>query len=127
MVAAIEANVPQREIAEASYRYQQEVEAGQRIVVGVNRYQLAGEEPPPILKIDPALEGQQIERLRALRARRDSASVETHLQTLRQAAARPDVNLMPPIVAATRDYVTLGEICDALRDVWGVWREQPVF
>jgi len=127
MVAAIEANVPQREIAESSYRYQQEVEAGLRIVVGVNRYQLADEEPPPILKIDAALERKQIERLRALRARRDTPAVETHLVTLRDAAARDGVNLMPPIVDATRDYVTLGEICDALRDVWGVWREQPVF
>ncbi len=127
MVAAIEANVPQREIAEASYRYQQEVEAGQRVIVGVNRYQLADEQPPEILKIDPALERKQIERLQALRARRDTAAVEAHVAVLQQAAARDGVNLMPPIVDATRDYVTLGEICDALREVWGTWREQPVF
>ena len=127
MVAAIEANVPQREIAEASYRYQQEVEAGQRVIVGVNRYELVDEQPPEILKIDPALEGEQIERLQALRARRDAAAVETHVTALREAAARPDVNLMPVIVEAARDYVTLGEVCDAFRDVWGIWREQPVF
>ena len=127
MVAAIEANVPQREIAEASYRYQQEVEAGERVVVGVNRYGLVDEQPPEILKIDPALEGEQIERLQSLRARRDAAAVEAHMTALREAAARPDVNLMPVIVAASRDYVTLGEICDAFRDVWGIWREQPVF
>jgi methylmalonyl-CoA mutase N-terminal domain/subunit len=127
MVAAIEQNVPQREIAEASFRYQQEVEFAQRVVVGVNRYQLADEQPPPILRIDPALEGRQIERVRALRARRDTAAVERHLAALRDAAARPDVNLMPLIVEAARDYVTLGETCDALREVWGVWREQPVF
>ncbi len=127
MVAAIEANVPQREIAEASYRYQQEVEAGQRVIVGVNRYELVDEQPPEILKIDPALEGEQIERLQAMRGRRDSAAVESHIAALREAAARPDVNLMPVIVEAARDYVTLGEVCDAFRDVWGIWREQPVF
>jgi methylmalonyl-CoA mutase N-terminal domain/subunit len=95
--------------------------------VGVNRYQLADEEPPAILKIDPALETKQIERLQGLRARRDSAEVEAHVAALREAAARPDVNLMPALLDAARDYVTLGEVCDAFRDVWGVWREQPVF
>ena len=80
-----------------------------------------------ILKIDPALEGKQIERLQAVRARRDSRAVETRLAALEEAAAREDVNLMPLIVDAARDYVTLGEMCDALRTVWGVWRETPVF
>jgi methylmalonyl-CoA mutase N-terminal domain/subunit len=127
MVAAIEQNIPQRDIAEASYRYQAEVERGERVIVGVNRYQTAGEEPVEILKIDPALEGRQIERLQALRARRDGAAVEQALTVVREAAAAPDRNLMPPIVDAARHYVTLGEICDALRDTWGTWRETPVF
>jgi methylmalonyl-CoA mutase, N-terminal domain len=127
MVEAIKQNIPQREIAEASFRYQAEVEAGQRVVVGVNRYLVAEEEPLETLKIDPALEGKQIERLQALRARRDTAMVERTLAELRQAAADPVRNLMPPIVDAARAYVTLGEMCDALRDVWGTWRETPVF
>jgi methylmalonyl-CoA mutase N-terminal domain/subunit len=127
VIAAIEDNFFQREIAEASFRYQAEVESGKRVVVGVNRYLLDDEEPIPILKIDPALEGKQIERLGAVRARRDSAAVETHLAALKGAAAQDGVNLMPPIIDAARDYVTLGEMCDALREVWGVWRETPVF
>jgi methylmalonyl-CoA mutase N-terminal domain/subunit len=126
VVPAIKENFFQREIAEASFRYQAEVEAKQRIIVGVNRYELA-DEPIEILKIDPALEGQQIERVQALRARRDSAKVEAGLARLKEGAAREDVNLMPALVDAARDYVTLGEMCDALREVWGVWRETPVF
>jgi methylmalonyl-CoA mutase N-terminal domain/subunit len=127
MVEAIKQNIPQREIAEASFRYQAEVEAGERVVVGVNRYLVAEEEPLETLKIDPALEGKQIERLQALRGRRQAAAVERSLAELKQAAADPARNLMPPIVDAARAYVTLGEMCDALRDVWGTWRETPVF
>jgi methylmalonyl-CoA mutase N-terminal domain/subunit len=127
MVEAIKQNIPQREIAEASFRYQAEVEAGQRVVVGVNRYLVAEEEPLETLKIDPALEGKQVERLQALRARRDAAAVERTLAELKQAAADPARNLMPAIVDGARAYVTLGEMCDALRDVWGTWRETPVF
>jgi len=127
VVAAIKENFFQREIAEASFRYQAEVEAESRIVVGVNRYELEGEPEIDILRIDPALEAKQIERVRALRARRDSAAVEAALARLKEAAAREDVNLMPPIVEAGRAYVTMGEMCDALRAVWGVWRETPVF
>jgi methylmalonyl-CoA mutase, N-terminal domain len=126
VVPAIKENFFQREIAEASFRYQAEVEAKQRIIVGVNRYELE-DEPIEILKIDPALEGQQIERVQALRARRDSAQVEAGLARLKEGAAREDVNLMPALVEAARDYATLGEMCDALREVWGVWRETPVF
>ena len=127
MVAAIRDNFPQREIAEASYRYQQEVELQQRIVVGVNAYSFAEEDEIPILKIDPALEQKQIHRLQALRARRESPGVERTLSALKTAAAQEQANLMPPIVDAARAYVTLGEICDALRDTWGTWRETPVF
>ncbi len=127
MVAAIEQSFPQREIAEASFRYQSEVEAGRRIVVGVNRYQLEEERPVEILRIDPALERKQIERLRALRARRDQASAQRALARLEQAARREDENLMPALVSCARARATLGEICDALRRVWGTWRETPVF
>ena len=127
VVAAIKENFFQREIAEASFRYQQEVEQGQRIVVGVNRYQLETEQPVEILKIDPALERGQIERVQALRARRDPAAAEAALGELKRAAAVEGVNLMPLLVEASRAYVTMGEICDALREVWGTWRETPVF
>jgi methylmalonyl-CoA mutase, N-terminal domain len=127
MVEAIKQNFPQREIADAAFRYQVEVESKQRIVVGVNRYQLADEVEPELLKVDPALEGKQIERLTAFKGRRDSAAVEQRLAELKRAAAAEDVNLMPAIVAAARDHVTMGEMCDAWREVWGVWRETPVF
>ena len=126
MVAAIKENFPQREIAEASFRYQSEVEAQQRVIVGVNRYELEDETPIDILRIDPALEQKRIERVQATRAGRDSAAVEQALAALKEGAAG-DTNLMPLIVDASRAYVTMGEMCDALREVWGVWRETPVF
>jgi methylmalonyl-CoA mutase, N-terminal domain len=126
VIPAIEENFMQREIAEASYRYQSEVEAKQRVIVGVNRYELEDEVPIEILRIDPALEQQQIERVQALRGRRDSAAVEQALAELKR-AAEGDTNLMEPIMVASRAYVTMGEMCDALRDVWGIWRETPVF
>jgi methylmalonyl-CoA mutase N-terminal domain/subunit len=127
VVEAIKQNFFQREIAEASFRYQAEVEAQERIVVGVNRYVQDDERPLEILKIDPALEAKQVERVRGLRARRDSAEVERTLSTLRAAAAEERANLMPLIVDASRAHATMGEMCDALREVWGVWRETPVF
>jgi methylmalonyl-CoA mutase, N-terminal domain len=127
VVAAIKENFFQQELAEASFRYQSEVEAGQRVVVGVNRYKLEGEPELEILRIDPDLERQQIERVRALRASRDTAAAEAALARLKEDAAHDDRNLMPPIVEAARAYVTMGEMCDALREVWGVWRETPVF
>jgi methylmalonyl-CoA mutase N-terminal domain/subunit len=127
VVEAIKENFFQREIADASFRYQAEVEAQQRIVVGVNRYELEDEQPLEILKIDPALETKQIERVRALRAHRDSAAAESALARLKEAAAQDRANLMYPILDASRAYVTMGEMCDAFREVWGVWRETPVF
>jgi methylmalonyl-CoA mutase N-terminal domain/subunit len=127
MVAAIEQNLPQREIAEASFRYQQEVEREQRVVVGVNRYRTDDEEPIPILRIDPALEPAQIERVRALRAARDAGAAASALAALETAARRDDVNLMPLLVDAARAQATLGETCDALRRAFGTWRETPVF
>jgi methylmalonyl-CoA mutase, N-terminal domain len=126
VIPAIKENFFQREIADASFRYQAEVEQKQRIVVGVNRYE-SEEAHIDILRIDPALEQKQIERVRALRARRDAAAAEAALSALKEAASRDGVNLMPLIIDASRAYVTMGEMCDALRDVWGVWRETPVF
>jgi methylmalonyl-CoA mutase N-terminal domain/subunit len=127
MVEAIKQNFPQQEIADAAFRYQAEVERGERVVVGVNRYRLADEPPLEILKIDAALERKQIERVTALKGRRDSAAVEQRLAELKRAAAHDDVNLMPAILDGARDYVTMGEMCDAWREVWGTWRETPVF
>jgi methylmalonyl-CoA mutase, N-terminal domain len=127
VIPAIEQNFQQREIAEASYRYQSEVERGERIVVGVNRYTVDDEQPLDILRIDPALEQKQIERVQAVRARRDSAAAEAALAKLKEDAAVEGRNLMEPMMDASRAYVTMGEMCDALRDVWGTWRETPVF
>jgi methylmalonyl-CoA mutase N-terminal domain/subunit len=127
VIPAIKENFFQREIAEASFRYQHEIEQKQRIIVGVNRYQHEDEVPLEILKIDPALEAEQIARVQALRARRDSAVVESALARLKEEAAREDRNLMPAIVDASKAHVTMGEMCDALREIWGVWRETPVF
>jgi methylmalonyl-CoA mutase, N-terminal domain len=126
VVPAIKENFFQREIADASFRYQSEVEAKQRIIVGVNRYQQREDTELEILRIDPALEAKQIERVTALRARRDSAKVEETLAALKR-GAEGDENLMPLIVDASRAYVTMGEMCDTLREIWGVWRETPVF
>jgi methylmalonyl-CoA mutase N-terminal domain/subunit len=126
VVPAIKDNFFQREIADAAFRYQSEIERDQRVIVGVNRYELEDEPELEILHIDPALERKQIERVQALRARRDSAKVEQRLAELKRGAAG-DENLMPAIHDAARDYVTMGEICDAFREVWGVWRETPVF
>jgi methylmalonyl-CoA mutase, N-terminal domain len=126
VVAAIKENFFQSEIAEAAFRYQSEVEGKQRIVVGVNRYQL--DEPQPELhRVDPALEKQQIARVQAVRARRDTAAVEAALARLKDDAADDGRNLMGPIIDASRAHVTMGEMCDALRQVWGIWRETPVF
>lgn len=127
VIPAIRESFFQREIAEAAFRYQAEVEREERVIVGVNRYQLEDEQPLEILRIDEALERKQIDRVQAVRSGRDAAAVEASLTVLKEAAAGERTNLMPPIVDAARAYVTLGEMCDALREVWGVWRETPVF
>ena len=127
MVEAVKRNFPQREIADASWRYQEEVDDGRRVVVGVNRYEQADEEPTEILRIDPALERKQIGRLQATRARRDTALVETTLTALREAAADPDRNLMDPIIDCARARVSEGEMVEALQSVFGSYTESPVF
>jgi methylmalonyl-CoA mutase N-terminal domain/subunit len=127
VVAAIEVNFFQQEIADAAFRFQSEVEEGRRVVVGVNRYESEDDDAPPILKVDLEVETRQIERVQALRAKRDVAGVEAALAELKLAATRDDVNLMPPIIDAARAEVTMGEMCDAFREVWGTWRERPVF
>ncbi|UGS36994.1 acyl-CoA mutase large subunit family protein [Capillimicrobium parvum] len=127
MVQAVKQNYPQREIADASFQLQCEIDDGKRIVVGVNRFTEGDDEQTPILRIDPALERKQIDRVQAVRARRDAAPVEQALATLREQAARPDVNLMPALIDAARLRVTEGEIVHALQDVWGSYTESPVY
>jgi methylmalonyl-CoA mutase, N-terminal domain len=127
VVAAIKENFFQAEIAEAAFRYQREVELGERVIVGVNRYQSEAEPEVEIHRVDPALEAEQAARVQALRARRDSAAAESALASLREAAATDRRNLMRPIIEAARANVTMGEMCDAFREVWGTWRETPVF
>ncbi len=126
MVEAIRRNFPQREIADASFRYQQELNERRRIVVGVNDFTQDDEEAMPILRIDPALEGKQRDRLAATRAARDAAAVESALAELKHAAAG-EGNLMPPIIEAARTQATEGEMIAAMQEVFGTYTESPVF
>src|SRR5947208_3375028 len=126
MVSAIEQNYPQREIADASYRYQQEVDDGQRIIVGVNGYTVGDEPPLEILRIAPELERKQVGRVQAVRANRDAAPVESALTTLREAAAG-DMNLMEPLLDCARAHCSEGEIVESLQRVFGTYTETPVF
>jgi methylmalonyl-CoA mutase N-terminal domain/subunit len=126
MVEAIKQNYPQREIADASFQYQCEVDDGKRIVVGVNRYQSVGDAEVETLRIDPALERKQIDRLQGVRARRDSAAVEATLATLKQAASGAE-NLMEPLLECARAHASEGEIIESLQSVFGTYTETPVF
>jgi len=121
-LAAIEKGFIQGEIQNAAYDYQQAIERGEKIVVGVNRFRQDEHQPPPVFRTDPALERQQVDRLRELRATRDSTAVEQHLCALEQ-AARGSENLMPLILAACAAHATVGEISDRLRRVLGEYRE----
>jgi methylmalonyl-CoA mutase N-terminal domain/subunit len=127
MVAAVKQNYPQREIADASYLLQQEIDSGRRLVVGVNSHIEGDSDDTPLLRIDPTLEQKQIDRLNGVRARRDGAAVERALAALKESAARPRANLMPGLLDAARAHVTEGEIVQALQAVWGDYRETPVF
>jgi methylmalonyl-CoA mutase N-terminal domain/subunit len=124
MVAAIERAYPQREIAEAAYKYQMAVDRKEKIIVGVNDY-LAEEKSIEILQIDETVAERQAVRLRKLRAERSGAEVERRLDALRRAAAGT-ANLMPQIYDAVKAYATLGEICDAMREVFGIYEEVAI-
>ena len=125
MVEAIEHGFPQREIGEASYRYQQEFEAGRKQVVGVNAYIETDEAPIPILYIDDTAAETQLARLETLKKTRDNDRVARSLDALRTAARGRD-NTMYPLLECVRAYATVGEMCDALREVWGEWEEEPL-
>jgi methylmalonyl-CoA mutase, N-terminal domain len=126
MVEAVKGGFPQREIADASFELQTEIDSGRRIVVGVNRYTEGDEGTTELLRIDPGLEREQIDRLQAIRAGRDTESVERVLAEIKQAGAG-ERNLMPLLIEAARAHISEGEIVQALQEVWGDYRETPVF
>ena len=127
MVEAIKQNYPQREIADASFRLQEEIERGDRVVVGVNRYEHVGRGATRTpCGSPPELERKQIGRVQAVRARRDSEAVERALAELREAAAA-DRNLMEPLLDAARAHASEGEIVQSLQRVFGTYTETPVF
>ncbi len=123
---AIEQGYIQQEIQDAAYRYQMEVEKGERVVVGLNKFQVQEPKPTGLLRVDPSVGEAQVARLRALKAKRNAAAVTTALAAL-EVAAKGDANLMPPILAAVKAYATEGEICDVLRGVFGEYRPGSTF
>jgi methylmalonyl-CoA mutase N-terminal domain/subunit len=125
MVAAVERGFPQREIQEAAFQFQKAVERKEKVIVGVNEYVME-DKPFPILYIDERVSDEQLARLNTLRSTRDSERVRQGLARLQEAARGRD-NLMYPILEAARAYATLGEMCDALREVWGEYEEPPLF
>jgi methylmalonyl-CoA mutase, N-terminal domain len=127
MVEAVKLNYPQREIADAAFALQQQIDSRERIVVGVNSYVASDEQPIPTLRVDPALERKQIDRLNSARARRDGAAVERTLAALREHAAHADRNLMEPLLDCARAHASEGEIIESLQQVFGDYSETPVF
>jgi methylmalonyl-CoA mutase N-terminal domain/subunit len=126
MVDAIEKGFPQREIQDSAYQYQKALEAGEQIIVGVNKFQMTEESTEiPILVIDESVRHHQIERLEQTRARRDEGAVAKTLDNIRK-AAQANENTMPATIEAVREYATLGEICSALRDVFGIYEEPAI-
>jgi methylmalonyl-CoA mutase N-terminal domain/subunit len=122
MLRAIETGYVQREIQESAYEYQRAIESNERIVVGVNRFQTESESAVPTLRVDPAIEQAQIDRVRAVRQRRDARAVEAALTNL-ESAAQGTENLLPRILEAVESYATVGEISNRLRKVWGEYHE----
>jgi methylmalonyl-CoA mutase, N-terminal domain len=127
MVEAVKRGFPQREIADAAFTYQREVETGVRKVVGVNAYTEGGDERTPILRIDPAFEVDQVRRVRGVRERRRSDAVEAALAAVRDAARDPEENLMPYLLEAARADATEGEMVQSLQQVFGTYAETPAF
>ncbi len=126
MIRAVEEGYPQREIAESAYRYQREIESGERTIVGVNAFRSEDVEPIPILRIDESVARSQVERLHAVKSSRGAARVQEALAAVER-AAREDANLVPLVIEAVKAYATLGEICDVFRKVFGVYREEGRF
>jgi methylmalonyl-CoA mutase N-terminal domain/subunit len=126
MLRAVEEGFPQKEIAESAYRWQREIETGERVVVGVNEFRTEGDDPIPLLRIDESVARAQTERLRAVRAERSADRVKETLAGVER-ACRDGANVMPPIIEAVKAYATLGEVCDVFRRVWGQYREDGRF
>lgn len=129
MVAAIEKGYPQREIAASAYRFQRQLEAGDRVMVGVNKYENGDDAKDvniPLLKIDEEVQKRQVENLHAVKAKRDAARVKSCLEGVRQ-AAKERTNLMPPIIEAAKAYCTQQEVCDVLREVFGTYTDPAEF
>jgi len=124
-VKAIERGYVQQEIQDAAYAYQMDIESGERVVVGMNKFQIKEGSPTGLLRVDPAVGEQQSARLRELRARRDNVRVDAALKALGKAAEGTD-NLMPPILEAVRAYATLGEICDVMRGIFGEYQQKVI-
>ena len=127
MVEAVEAGFPQREIWDASYQFQRSVDSGEKVVVGVNAFRMEKEDPYDILYIDESVTEEQLAVLNRVRAERDGQKVQETLQALRNAATDENVNTMPFIIDAVKVYATVGEISDALRDVFGTYQEPALF
>ena len=126
IIQAVERGYPQKEIADSAYKFQQQVERGERVIVGVNKFQTDEEITIPVLMIDPEIERKQIERTQAVRARRDAAK-HTRAMTALRDACMSDKNLVPFVLDAVRAEATLGEISDVFREAYGVYREPAVF
>jgi methylmalonyl-CoA mutase N-terminal domain/subunit len=126
MVGAVEGGYPQREIARSAYEHERAIQSGERVIVGVNRYQSATESRIPTLSIDPSVEREQVARLARVKAERSAEDVQRALSAVRS-TAQGDGNLMPPIIAAARAYCSEQEICDVLRAVFGSHSDRAEF
>lgn len=126
MVEAIENGFVQKEIQDSAYRYQTEVEKNERIIVGVNKFVIDEEMPKNLLKVDPEIQRLQVEKINSVKNQRNHQLVAKKLALLREAVRHPELNLMPPILAAVKEYATLGEICGILRQEFGEYRESIV-
>ena len=126
MVKAIEKGFVQREIANEAYRFQREVERNEKIIVGVNKFQIQEELKLPLHRFDPKIEKEAISNLQKIRAERDNRLVESLLEKLREEARDKKCNLMPTLIETVKAYATLGEICNVLREVFGEFRPQAI-
>jgi len=126
IIRAIDSGYPQHEIADAAYRYQLLDDRGEKVVVGVNKYVMTDEKPVGYLKLDEAIEREQVESVKARKASRDAGKVEKRLKQLAD-ACRGGQNVMPVLVDAVKDYVSLGEISEVYRQVFGLYREPIIF
>ena len=126
MVHAIEAGFVQKEIQDAAYKYQREIENEERIIVGVNKFTVQNETTKKVLKVDPTLRKVQSEKLAKLRQERDNKKVHQTLQQLKEKSKDSKINLIPFIIEAAKNYATLGEICNVLRDEFGEYQESIV-